>query len=100
MGGEPTDSGWKKWYKAAQRRGQLYSACQAHVGFLVACAAARLLNMLGHRIGGLAAHRSVHVGQAEVAAGVAVGELFVVEAQQVQDRGVQVVDVDRVFDGR
>ena len=40
-----------------------------------------------------------HVGQAEVAAGVAVGELFVVEAQQVQDRGVQVVDVDLVFDG-
>ena len=42
---------------------------------------------------------AVHVGQAEVAAGVAVGELLVVEAQQVQDRGVQVVDVDRVLDG-
>ena len=40
----------------------------------------------------------MHVGQAEVAAGVAVGELFVVEAQQVQDRGVQVVDVDLVLD--
>ena len=41
----------------------------------------------------------MHVGQAEVAAGVAVGELLVVEAQQVQDRGVQVVDVDLVLDG-
>ena len=44
-------------------------------------------------------HVAVHVGQAEVAAGVAVGELLVVEAEQVQDRGVQVVDVDAVFDG-
>ena len=39
---------------------------------------------------------SVDVGQAEVAAGVAVGELLVVEAQQMQDRGVEVVDVDLV----
>ena len=39
----------------------------------------------------------MHVGQAEVAAGVAVGQLLVVEAQQVQDRRVQVVDVDRFF---
>ena len=42
---------------------------------------------------------AVDVGQAEVAAGVAVGELRVVEAEQVQDGGVQVVDVDRVLDG-
>ena len=42
----------------------------------------------------LANHLAMHVGQAEVAAGVAVGETLVVEAQQVQDRGVQVVDVD------
>ena len=41
----------------------------------------------------------MHVGQAEVAAGVAVGEPGVVEAEQVQDRGVQVVDVDRLLDG-
>ena len=44
-------------------------------------------------------HLAVDVGQAEVAAGVAVGELGVVEAEQVQDRGVQVVDVDLVLDG-
>ena len=44
-------------------------------------------------------HLAVDVGQAEVAAGVAVGELLVVEAEQVQDRGVQVVDVDLVLDG-
>ena len=42
---------------------------------------------------------AVHVGQAEVSAGVAVGEPGVVEAQQVQDRGVQVVDVDGFLDG-
>ena len=39
------------------------------------------------------------VGQAEIAAGVAVRELLVVEAHEMQDRGVQVVDVDAVFDG-
>ena len=37
------------------------------------------------------------VGQAEVAARVAVGEPGVVQPHQVQDRGVQVVDVDGVF---
>src|SRR5262249_24533403 len=40
----------------------------------------------------------VDVGQAEVAAGVAVGELLVVEAEEVEDRGVEVVDVDLVRD--
>ena len=39
---------------------------------------------------------AVDVRQTEVAAGVPVGELRVVEAEQVQDRGVEVVDVDRV----
>ena len=38
------------------------------------------------------------VGQAEVAALEAVGQLRVVEAEQVQHRGVQVVDVDLVLD--
>ena len=33
----------------------------------------------------------MHVGQAEVAAGVAVGEAFVVEAHLVQQRGVNVM---------
>ena len=42
---------------------------------------------------------SVDVGQAEVAAGVAVGEGLVVEAEEVEDRGVEVVDVDLVLDG-
>ena len=39
------------------------------------------------------------VGEAEVAAGVAVGEFFVVEAEEVKDGGVEVVDVDFVLDG-
>ena len=40
---------------------------------------------------------AVDVGQAKVAAGVPVGQPLVVEPQQVQDRGVQVVDVDLVL---
>ena len=42
---------------------------------------------------------AMHVGQAEVAAAVAVGEAGMVQAHQVQDGGVQVVDVHAVFDG-
>ncbi len=38
------------------------------------------------------------VGQAEVAPLEAVGEPRVVDAEQVEDRGVEVVDVDRVLD--
>ena len=44
-------------------------------------------------------HLAVEVGQAVVAAGVAEGELLVVEAQQMQDRRVDVVDVHLVLDG-
>ena len=40
-----------------------------------------------------------NVGQAEVAAAVAVGQSFVVDAHEVEDRGVEVVDVDLVLDG-
>ena len=47
----------------------------------------------------LARHAAAHVGQAEVAAAVAVGQPLVIEAHQVQDRGVQVVDVHAVLDG-
>ena len=44
-------------------------------------------------------HSPGDVGQAVVAAGVAVGETLVVEAEEVQDRRVEVVDVDFVLDG-
>ena len=44
-------------------------------------------------------HVPLHVRQPEVAAGVAVGQLLVVQPEQVQHRGVQVVDVDLVLDG-
>jgi hypothetical protein len=40
----------------------------------------------------------VHVGQAEVAAGVTIRELLVVEAHEIEQGGVQVVDVNLVFD--
>jgi hypothetical protein len=38
-------------------------------------------------------HASVHVGQPEVPAGVSIGEAFVVDAKQVQDRCVKIVGV-------
>ena len=40
---------------------------------------------------------SVYVRQTEIAALVAIGQFFVIKAQQVQQRGLQVVDVDFVF---
>jgi len=43
-------------------------------------------------------HLAVDVGQAEIASLEAVGELGVVETQQVHERSVQVVDVDLVLD--
>ena len=42
---------------------------------------------------------SVNVGQPEIPAGVAIGKFFVIEAEQVQQGRVQVVDVDLVLDG-
>ena len=39
---------------------------------------------------------SVHVGQTEISPGVAVCELFVIEAQKVKDGRVQVMNVDLV----
>lgn len=42
-------------------------------------------------------HSTMHIGQTVIAAGVAIGEVFVVESHQVQDRGVEVVNVDGVL---
>lgn len=39
------------------------------------------------------------IGEAEVAAGVVVGEAFVVEAEEVEHGGVKVVHVEAVGDG-
>ena len=41
----------------------------------------------------------MHIGQAEVAASVAVGQLLVIKAEQVEHRGVEVMDGDFVLDG-
>jgi hypothetical protein len=38
-----------------------------------------------------------YVGQAVIAAGMAVGQALVVETHQMQDRGVKIVNVDRIF---
>src|ERR1044071_9497136 len=40
-----------------------------------------------------------HIGQTEVATAVAVGQALVIEAQQAQYRGVEIVYVEAVFDG-
>jgi hypothetical protein len=48
----------------------------------------------------LAHDLAVEVGEPEVALGVAVGQPGVVEAEEVEDRGVQVGDVDRLLDGQ
>jgi len=42
---------------------------------------------------------SVNIGQAEVAPGITVGEAFVVKAEQVKNRRLQVVKVHPVFRG-
>ena len=38
------------------------------------------------------------VGKPEIAAAIAIGQLSVIDAHQVQDGGVDVVDVDRLLD--
>src|SRR5436309_6523027 len=43
-------------------------------------------------------HPPVNVGQPKIPAGVPVSELFVVKAEQMQERRVQIVDVNLVFD--
>lgn len=40
---------------------------------------------------------AVDVGEAEIASGVVVGEAFVIEAEEVEDGGLEVVDVDFVL---
>jgi hypothetical protein len=47
----------------------------------------------------LAGDLPMNVGQTEIAAAVAVGQLFVIKAHQVQDGGVQVVNMQRALDG-
>src|SRR5213593_782271 len=42
-------------------------------------------------------HVAVDIRESEIAAIVAIGELFVIEAEQVQDGGVQVMNMDLVF---
>src|SRR5207237_269724 len=41
-------------------------------------------------------HLAVDVGQPEVAAGMAIRQLLVIEPEQMQDGGLHVVDVDRL----
>lgn len=52
-----------------------------------------------HRSGQDALHDvAVDIGQAEIATRMAIGESFVIEAQQVQHGGVQIMNVDAIFD--
>src|SRR5262245_11106281 len=43
-------------------------------------------------------HSSVNVGEAKIPSSVAVGELFVVEAEQMQEGRVQIMNVNWIFD--
>ena len=42
---------------------------------------------------------SMHISQAVIATSVAIGQFFVVEAHQMQHRGVQIMHMGSVFDG-
>ena len=46
----------------------------------------------------LAGDAAADVGEPKVAAAVAVGQPFVIQAHEVQDRGVQVVNMHAIFD--
>ena len=52
-----------------------------------------------HSVSGqdVAHYVSVYVGQAEIATGIAIGKSFVVEAEQVQNGCVQIVNVNAVL---
>ena len=41
---------------------------------------------------------AVHVGKSEVSTCISVGQLFVIEAEQVEYHGMQVVNMDLAFD--
>src|SRR3954462_4707420 len=43
-------------------------------------------------------HGTGHVGEAEIAAAVAIGQLRVIDAEQVEDRRVEIVNVHRLVD--
>ena len=67
----------------------------------------KLANLLRHRVSCVVAscsrqdllhHLAFHIGEAEIAATVAIREPFVVEAEEVQHGGVEVVDVDLAID--
>ena len=40
---------------------------------------------------------AVHIGESEIAALIAIGKTFVIDAQKVQNRGVEVVDVNGIL---
>ncbi len=44
-------------------------------------------------------HLAVHIGQPKIATGVAVSQLLVVDAEHVEEGGVEVMDGDAVVDG-
>lgn len=41
---------------------------------------------------------AVHIGQPEIAAAKTVGQFLVIETQQMQDRGMQIMDLDALLD--
>ena len=45
-------------------------------------------------------HMSMHIGQPKVSPGDLVGQLQVIQPEEMQQRGVEVVQVDLIFDGK
>lgn len=42
---------------------------------------------------------TVNIGESEISSGMSEGELFVIDSQLMEDRGMEVVDFHRIFDG-
>ena len=42
---------------------------------------------------------TMNVGESEISSGIAVGELFMIEAEKMQDGGVQIMDVNFLLHG-
>ena len=80
------------------KQSPLCAKCPSPVRLCPAIRSSQLDRSLSQSRQNVAHNFACHIGQPEIAAGVAVGELGVVEAQEMEDRGVEVVDVNRVLD--
>src|SRR5437773_5396517 len=92
---------WARWKRALPGKTSPPPAPMRDCGGLRYCCAALCSSSLRGEVlpsgQQLLDHLSVHVGQAETAPLIEVSEALVVDAEQVQKRGLEVVDVHGVF---